>query len=215
MPHKTFFNLSDQKRETFLSAAREEFARVTYDQVSINRIIRAAHIPRGSFYMYFTDKADLFRYLLDEYANKIVKIIETILQREKGDLFATFQTLFDFSLGFTSGTVMDADLSILGQTLENNLSMRNGDMLSVLFEDHRLYTFLDYIDTSQLAVSTPDDLRHMVRILSCVSVPFFVQCMKSENIPPHLQQQYTATLNILRRGFCPTHAAQPEPAASL
>ena len=49
MPSQTFYNLPPAKREKLLRAARAEFARVPYDQVSINRIVRAAGIPRGSF----------------------------------------------------------------------------------------------------------------------------------------------------------------------
>lgn len=56
MPSKTFFHLPAEKRERLLLAAEEEFARVPYAEASINRMIRAAGIPRGSFYMYFRDK---------------------------------------------------------------------------------------------------------------------------------------------------------------
>ena len=64
MPSDTFFHLPAEKRERLLAAARGEFARAAYEDASINRIIRQAGIPRGSFYMYFTDKEELFRYLL-------------------------------------------------------------------------------------------------------------------------------------------------------
>ena len=64
MPSKTFFHLPAEKRERLLLAAEEEFARVPYAEASINRMIRAAGIPRGSFYMYFRDKEELFHYLL-------------------------------------------------------------------------------------------------------------------------------------------------------
>ena len=56
MPSTTFYNLPAEKRERLLSAARAEFARAPYEEASVNRMIRAAGIPRGSFYMYFTDK---------------------------------------------------------------------------------------------------------------------------------------------------------------
>ena len=50
MPTTTFFNLPPPKREKLLRAAVAEFARRPYGEVSINRIIQAAEIPRGSFY---------------------------------------------------------------------------------------------------------------------------------------------------------------------
>ena len=71
MPSTTFYNLPAEKRERLLSAARAEFARVPYEDASVNRIIRAAGIPRGSFYMYFTDKEELFRFLMETYGGML------------------------------------------------------------------------------------------------------------------------------------------------
>lgn len=49
MPKGAFFNLSPAKREKLLQAAVNKFARKPCGEVSINRIIREAEIPRGSF----------------------------------------------------------------------------------------------------------------------------------------------------------------------
>ena len=67
LPSATFYNLPEEKRERLLRAAREEFSRVPYESASVNRIIQSAGIPRGSFYMYFTDKEELFGHLMDSY----------------------------------------------------------------------------------------------------------------------------------------------------
>ena len=75
MPSKTFYNLDKEKREKLIEAALHEFSRVEYEKVSINQIIMHANIARGSFYMYFTDKEDLMKYLLEEHYKKLLKII--------------------------------------------------------------------------------------------------------------------------------------------
>ena len=76
MPSTTFFHLPAEKRERLLAAARAEFVRVPYEDASINRMIREAGIPRGSFYMYFTDKEDLFHYLMESYGQQLVEQVE-------------------------------------------------------------------------------------------------------------------------------------------
>ena len=58
MPSSTFLNLPAQKQEKLLEAATREFSQRPYTEASINQIIKDAGIPRGSFYMYFTDKED-------------------------------------------------------------------------------------------------------------------------------------------------------------
>ncbi|MDY6845627.1 MAG: TetR/AcrR family transcriptional regulator [Chloroflexota bacterium] len=65
MPKKTFFNLPNEKREKILDIAITEFAENAYNAASISRIVRKAKIAKGSFYQYFTNKKDLYRYLIE------------------------------------------------------------------------------------------------------------------------------------------------------
>lgn len=95
MPSATFYNLPAEKRERLLRAAREEFSRVPYESASVNRIIRSAGIPRGSFYMYFTDKEELFGHLMDSYGALLERRMGEMLEQREGDLFAAFLDLFD------------------------------------------------------------------------------------------------------------------------
>ena len=96
MPTQTFFNLSREKREVLLQAARAEFARVPYEDASINRMIRAAGISRGSFYLYFSGKEDLFRYLMEDYDDWLTDRMEEQLRQHDGDLFDAFLGFFDW-----------------------------------------------------------------------------------------------------------------------
>ncbi len=66
MPSNTFLNLPEDKQTRLMDAASWEFSAKPFNEVSINKIIQDAGIPRGSFYMYFQDKEDLFRYLVQE-----------------------------------------------------------------------------------------------------------------------------------------------------
>ena len=86
MPSSTFLNLPAQKQEKLLEAATREFSQRPYTEVSINQIIKDAGIPRGSFYMYFTDKEELFRYVLSGYVDQMVMVLEEALLREHGDI---------------------------------------------------------------------------------------------------------------------------------
>ena len=88
MPTATFFRLPEEKRKRLLDACWEELTRVRFTDVSINRIILAARIPRGSFYQYFEDKEDLIRYLLEDMRQYFVTLLRNILVEAKGDLFA-------------------------------------------------------------------------------------------------------------------------------
>lgn len=75
MPSKTFYNLSQEKQQKIIDASKKEFSNNLYQDVSLNQIIKNSNISRGSFYMYFTDKEDLYFYLLNEYKANFEKVI--------------------------------------------------------------------------------------------------------------------------------------------
>jgi len=94
MPTNTFFRLPEEKRRRLIEAAEAEFTHTQFNEVSINKIIQTAHIPRGSFYQYFADKEDLFRYLMEDMREYFFRILLEILN-ENGDLITVPLRAFD------------------------------------------------------------------------------------------------------------------------
>ena len=102
MPTQTFWNLSLEKREKLVTAAKKEFARVVLPEASINKIIQDAQIPRGSFYMYFKNKEELYFYILLEYRNRAISRILELLEENQGDVIATFAVLYEDIIEYCS-----------------------------------------------------------------------------------------------------------------
>ena len=96
MPSSTFLNLPAEKQEKLLEAATWEFSHKPFNEASINQIIKEAGIPRGSFYMYFQDKEDLFRYLLKGYVDQLFMLLEEFLIQNQGDIFQALLELYDY-----------------------------------------------------------------------------------------------------------------------
>lgn len=59
MPRPRYDNIDPLKKTKLLEAAMKEFAAHGYELASINRILDAAELSKGSFYYYFDDKLDL------------------------------------------------------------------------------------------------------------------------------------------------------------
>ena len=95
MPTSTFFRLPEEKRQRLLDAAWAEFTQVRCADASINKIIQGAKISRGSFYQYFTDKDELFAYLLGDMWAYFTQVLEEVLVKNQGDLFAMPLAAFD------------------------------------------------------------------------------------------------------------------------
>lgn len=66
MPFSTFFNLPKDKKLKILEVSMAEFSEHGYQESSISSIIKKAGIPRGSFYQYFEDKLDLYKYVVEQ-----------------------------------------------------------------------------------------------------------------------------------------------------
>lgn len=95
MPHPTFFNLPEEKRQKILECALDEFARHDYDSASISRIVARAGIAKGSLYQYFQDKSDLHRYLLGLAIRQKAEIMAGIRAFEpEASVFDTLRRLF-------------------------------------------------------------------------------------------------------------------------
>lgn len=95
MPSQTFLNLDGEKQKKLINAAMIEFSNHEFADVSINRIIISAGIPRGSFYMYFKDKDDLFEYLVQINKMRLHEVTKEVFINNNGDLYNSFLELYD------------------------------------------------------------------------------------------------------------------------
>ena len=68
------------KRDQILSGAHRIFSRMGYDAASMNDITREAQVSKGTIYVYFTSKEDLF---------------EALIERERAVLFAGIEAALE------------------------------------------------------------------------------------------------------------------------
>jgi AcrR family transcriptional regulator len=67
-----------QRREAILEAARAVFRDKGYHQASVHDIIDEARIARGTFYLYFSSKQDLFGELVDAFLGVVRQQVRRI-----------------------------------------------------------------------------------------------------------------------------------------
>lgn len=100
MPTDTFFRLPDEKRARLTEAIRRELARVPFSEYSINRVVREAGIPRGSYYQYFLDRDDVYTYIAKTYRDAVEQSFRLHLASNGGDLFLAIPPLFDEAVDY-------------------------------------------------------------------------------------------------------------------
>ncbi|MBG0771269.1 MAG: TetR/AcrR family transcriptional regulator [Anaerolineaceae bacterium] len=101
MPNTTFFNLTAEKRSRIIENAIREFADNPYNVASISNIVREADIAKGSFYQYFEDKQDLYRYLIELGIEEKLNLIKDLPAGDlSGNLFEYIRRLFQSAVKF-------------------------------------------------------------------------------------------------------------------
>lgn len=73
------------KRAQILDGAGRVISRMGYDAASVNDIAREAGVSKGTIYVYFSGKEDLFEELMEETRERLFKELEAELDRP-GDL---------------------------------------------------------------------------------------------------------------------------------
>ena len=197
MPSATFFRLPEEKRRRLMEACWAELTRVRFTEASINRIIGAAHIPRGSFYQYFTDKEDLVRYFLEDMREYFVALLRDILIQARGDLFALPMMAYD---RFISGQgYTDPMLTMFIKVLTLNKGM---DLHSFMggpqhFLPDRLW---EVTDGSRLREGSREYADHVFHMVCAVLAFAIVETLQDPSRLERMRQTLQIRTDLLRYG---------------
>lgn len=210
MPTTTFFNLPEEKREKFLRAARAEFARVPYADVSINRIIRLAEIPRGSFYMYFKDKRELLSFLLRDHMQRMENLMKTALREKRGNLLEAFLFCFDQIGQEYFKPHGDEEFRALIAIFQINTDLHTKIFESSMKPGMPPEELNPLIDRSFLKLRSDTDLGDIFTILAGVTSSSLCNVTKTLNFSA-ARVHYLNLIDILGRGmYTPAYSTEKE-----
>ena len=199
MPTTTFLNLPPEKQERLLDAATREFSKKPYNDASLNQIIQDAGIPRGSFYMYFQDKEDLFRYLLRGYMDQMVMVLEESLLREQGDVFAALLRLYDYTREKRREQTLGG-MGAMTAIASRNHGMQKNVLLEMVDSDRVLQRLQELVNPDLLDLRREGDLGNILGVLLTVTAPMIYSGLQAGDAPGH-RERLENTLDILRRGM--------------
>ncbi len=72
----------ETRRQQLLDAAISVFARKGYVEASIDDIIREADVARGTFYLYFPGKKEIFLAIIDHYFELLSELVKKFMAKE-------------------------------------------------------------------------------------------------------------------------------------
>ena len=182
MPSNTFLNLPEDKQNRLMDAASREFSAKPYNEASINKIIQEAGIPRGSFYMYFQDKEELFRYLVHGYMEQLLMVLEESLLRESGDVFAALRALFDY-VWEKRGEQSLGGMGAMSAIISRNGGMQRGALLDLLDSGQALERLRQSVNPELLDLRREEDLDDLLAVLLSVAGPLLYAGIEAGDAP--------------------------------
>jgi len=99
------------KREQILDGAMRVFMRMGFDASSMNDITREAGVSKGTLYVYFKNKEDLFAAIIQRKKSLVFDKLREIVEADK----PVAETLYEF--GLTFGSHLLSDDAIRGQRI--------------------------------------------------------------------------------------------------
>ena len=196
MSTETFLRLPEEKRNRFLEAAWEEFSRVRYTDVSINKIILKARIPRGSFYQYFRDKEDLFGYLLGTIRDQVAGLFGALLQEAEGDLFQIHLMAYDRFLVQERSPLLDRWLRLV----QLNKGMEIEKMIPCNREENIVDTFWTLVDTSKFHQKDKEYVKMVFSLTGLSLGSAVVDALRNPDQQTVYRRELEQRLEIIRHG---------------
>lgn len=198
MPSETFFNLSYAKRTHIEEAAKQVFLTKPYQQVTVSSIVKAAGIPRGSFYQYFTDLDDVYHHLFQAVIERFTVHSEQQIYAYKGNtifeyMSATFESDYDFlkqSDYFTLMKKFYQARDFLGLNIDI-MDKRNQIVLKTMFK---------HLNFDQLSHHSKARIIKIIKLLSHVKYHHISKIIKNSASFQEAYDDYQFYLTVMKEG---------------
>jgi len=200
LPTSTFYNLPAEKRKKLMDAIKDEFTRVSYNEVSINKIIQAADISRGSFYQYFEDKDDMLSYIMLGYQKGVFELAKYSLTISGGDIFQMFLDIYNFAIDFVMEESTNSFLkNVFADTRINTGLFTKRSKEEVL--NNLTEQFVPFANLNQLDLRDEEDLANLVEILAAITRDAIAETFIDFDESERSKEDYYVKLKLLKRGL--------------
>lgn len=200
MPSQAFLKLPKDRQDVLIHAAIEEFSRALLPQASINKIIQAIGMPRGSFYLYFKNKEDLYFYVLQNYQYQMLEEIRTCLLENEGDMMRSFLQIFD---RVTAYCLRDEHKNFFRNVFLNMDFKAENQLFVEPDEEHKKmkHEIMELLDVSKLNANTNEEVRNILRIMMTITIHTMVGVFMGPWTFEVLRAKYIDQLELLKNGL--------------
>lgn len=198
MPTQTYLKLPKEKQDIIKNAAKEEFSNHLLSEASINRIIKNIGMPRGTFYLYFKSKEELYFYILEEYAEKGFQKLKETLQTNHGDFLKSIEI-------YVKQTMQSINQNKQKNFFKNSILNMNYHVEHNIIHkpppQHNVNLILPYINREKLNIEKEEDLKEIFHIIIPITMHAIACAIINEKETDKIMMHYHKQLNLLKEGL--------------
>lgn len=205
MPTNQFLNLQTEKQNRIIQVAIKEFAQNAYVSASTNRIVKECGISKGSLFKYFTDKEDLYFFILDTVMREMLGDIEGKVENLSTNLF---QRIIDYSALEISWYIKNPDK---GRLIMSAVAEKDEEICSKMAArygargENIYYELFAGIEGENLKINKEKIAELLKWVLEGFNKSFMKQANINKESFEQLKEKYTQELSeyieILKTGF--------------
>lgn len=196
MPTITFERLSEDKKRLIEKAAIKEFSNYTYSDISINRIIHDIDMPRGSFYLYFENKEDLYLYVMDKYVTVYIESFALFVKKNNGDIILSFE----YALNRVIDYCQNGESAMLVTKFLRGLTHRISAKTKEMNNKYIIDSVISNINKDYIKDCWNDKLFFIVDILANTLVHSLIEYLVMNIDIEKIRKKYYEQLKMIRNG---------------
>lgn len=203
MPKQTFINLNSSKQNRIFNSALNEFSEKSFEEAKLSNVIKEALIPRGSFYQYFENKLDLYKYVFNRLGEiKMSYMGELLLNKEEKPFIELVRELYIIGIKFAVDNpkavkmisfIYSSKGDIYNEVMKDSLSQAKAFYRGYIESDKLLGRISEDMDTEVLT-----DL--FINLINNISIEEMSLGNKELNYK-HMIDKFEKTIYILERGI--------------
>lgn len=201
MPNNTFLNLDKDKQDILINASIKEFSTYTFEEASINRIIHDINMPRGSFYMYFDNKEELYHYIISIKFSPLKAKIKDIIKTNNGDIIDSFINIFDYIIEYCNRGCNKTLVKNFFIGLNYHMECKVLDKSIITHNKERLRKFLNSIDTSKLKSTEIDEIFIVFDLIITLLMHSLMDLFIVKLDVNFVKDKYIKQLNIIKKSI--------------
>ncbi len=198
MPKATYFKLSEAKQNQIIQAGMNGFSKASFNEVKISSIIKEAKIPRSSFYDYFDDKLDLFKYLIGIIGEAKKKYFEEVLDQNT-DFFDYLSSILKAGAKFAASK---PEYDAIGKRMYKDFELMKEIFGEAMQDIPNEYEAIIRKGIENHTIRADINIKFIAQVLSILSSQLIVENMdETHNLSEIIEESVEHMMDFIKQGI--------------